>query len=239
MNHKPEIGFVDAHPEGVGRNDDRRLPAAELVLHTAADIGLQARVIQARPPPADLRHDRRQLLAPLASRTIDDARAGRLLQHRPQRVILVDLAHHVLHLETEIRPGEAGDAGQRLAEPQLLGDVGLHIGRGGSREGDRLRIAQLLAKSAEPCIIGPKIVTPLADAMGLIDGQELYLRLPELFEEQRAAEPLGGDIDQVVLAGRHLVHPLKGFSGRERAVDAGRGDAPLRKTIDLVLHQGD
>ena len=87
-------------------------------------------------------------------------------------------------------------------------------GRG--RQGDRRRVAQHAAEVAQPGVVGAEIVPPLADAVGLVDRQQLHARRPHRLEEPPAAEPLGHDVDQPELAGRHPVEPVV-LLGQRRA----------------------
>ena len=99
---------------------------------------------------------------------------GVSLQELHQQVGLLPLAlWRTLHLVEQVGPLEAGDERLRVVQGQLLDDVAAHAvgGRGG--QGDGRRVAQQLAKIAQPGVIGAKIVPPLADAMGLVDGQQL------------------------------------------------------------------
>ena len=45
MNHVTQVGFVDAHPKGIGRNDDFQLVPHELILHQFALVGHQAGMV--------------------------------------------------------------------------------------------------------------------------------------------------------------------------------------------------
>ena len=153
----------------------------------------------------------------------------RLLAVAPRRLDLVE----------EVGPREAGDERLRLAEVQLLDDVAAHRvgGRGG--QGDRRRIAQHAAELAQPRVVGAEIVPPLADAVGLVHGQELQAHGPDRLEKPRAAEPLGHDVDQPVARRRPCVEPGVLLGQRERAVDERDRQAQCLELIDLVLHQGD
>ena len=70
--------------------------------------------------------------------------------------------------QRQVRALEAGDEIERVAEPELHGDVGSHLrrGRGGECRG---RHAQVGADAGEPPVVGPEIVPPLADAVRFVD----------------------------------------------------------------------
>ena len=127
----------------------------------------------------------------------------------------------------------------RLVQRQLLDDVAADAvgGRGG--QGDRGRVAQQLAEIAQPGVVGAKIVPPFADAMGLVDRQQLQPHRPHRLQKPRAAEPLRHDVDQAELARRHAVEPVVLLGRRQRAVDERHRQPQRLELIDLVLHQRD
>ena len=75
-----------------------------------------------------------------------------------------------LDREREVGPLEAGDQLQRAVQPELVGDVGPDLRRGGGGESGR-GDAELGAEPGEPAIVRPEIVAPLADAVRLVDHQ--------------------------------------------------------------------
>ena len=64
--------------------------------------------------------------------------------------------------------------------------------------------ADLATGLADPGVVGPEVVAPLADAVGLVDRQQRRLDPGHRLDEPGAPEPLGGDVDQVVPAGLDL-----------------------------------
>src|SRR5438067_8089524 len=151
-----------------------------------------------------------ELLAAFACRGINDSSAGRFAQEVDQQLIALLLTSRLLNFKMQIRPRESGDERFRLAELKLSADVLADVGRGGGRESDRLGVIELPPQSAQPRVIGTEIVAPFANAVRFIDRQKLKLRLAKLLEEQRAAQSLGGDIDQVVAPRGHVLDPLVG-----------------------------
>ena len=116
---------------------------------------------------------RREFLGPLAAGGVDDSRPGRLAQHPQQLLVFPPVAARSLHLVEEVRPGEAGDERSRLAEVQLLDDVAADRVGGRGSQGDRSGVAQLAAEMAQPGVVRPEIVAPLADAVGFVHRQQL------------------------------------------------------------------
>ena len=66
---------------------------------------------------------------------------------------------------------------------QLLDDVAADAVGGRGRQGNGRRIAQQAAEIAQPGVVGAKIVPPLADAMGLVDRQQLDSHRPHRVAE--------------------------------------------------------
>jgi len=124
-------------------------------------------------------------------------------------------------------------------EGELLDDVATHPVGGRGRQGDGGRVAQQAAEIAEPGVVGAKIVPPFADAVGLVDRQQLDPHRPDHVEKPPAAEPFRRDIDQPELAGGHALQPRVLLASRQRAVDETDRQAQRLKLIDLVFHQRD
>src|SRR5438067_707422 len=104
----------------------------------------------------------------------------------------------VLRLEAkvQIRPVEAVRDGPRWFREELRDDVapGGRVGGGGER--DHLQPAERLAQAGERPVFGPEIMTPLRDAMRLVDGQPLDAGRLETFDEGRVGEPLGRNVEE-------------------------------------------
>ena len=93
-------------------------------------------------------------------------------------------------LNREIPAPEAVDKSCHLRQRQLLGDVVLHQRRGGrGQRDDRCRTEgwQMLA---EPAVVRPKIMAPLRDAVGLVDGDQGRFPFRKHLRETGQAQPL-------------------------------------------------
>ena len=178
MDDEPHVGLVDAHAEGVGGHDDLEPAFHKRLLGPASLVGQQAGVIDAGAALGLPGHRLGDLFGPFAGRGVDDSRPGRLPEELQQHVGLLALGPRALDLVEEVRPREAGDEGPRLAEVELLNDVAADLVGGGGRQGDGRRPAQRAAEVSQPAVVGPEVVSPLADAMGLVDRQQLDPALP-------------------------------------------------------------
>ena len=93
--------------------------------------------------------------------------------------------------------------------------------------------------ASEAQVIWAEIVTPLAEAVGLIDCEQRDFDALEGFEKTLGAEALGRDIDEFPIAVFHPVEPLALLWPAEGRVDHRRGNVSRGEGIDLILHQRD
>ena len=234
MPHRAHVGLVDAHPERVRGHDHVGLAGHELVLGAAALVGREPGVVDGRV------QQRAGLLGALAGAAVDDRGAVLVELHAGQQGR--PLARHRAlaverqHVEREVRAVEAGaDAlGVAQAEPHddLLGD----LRRRGRRAGHRGRVAELGDDRREPQIVGAEVVTPLRDAVRLVDDEQVQLALRERGPERGGREPLGcGERD------RRRAVP-NGLDRRLVVLARGEHDggvAERGEPVALVAHQGD
>ncbi len=169
MRDIADVGLVHAHAEGDGGADDQSVLALEPGFRQSALVALQTGVVGDRGVTG-LPQGAGQRLGLGPARAIDDAGAAaagmREVEDLPTGRILG------AELKVEIRPVEAVQEGLGVAPaeepPHDLG-AGLGIGGGGQRHG---LDAEARAQLADPEIIRAEVVAPLADAMGLVDGEQ-------------------------------------------------------------------
>ena len=143
---------------------------------------------------------------------------------------------------SDSRPERAAVGPQRagVAELELLGDVGHHAvvrGRRRAQHGDAR--GEPLEHLLNPPVVGPEVVTPVGDAVRLVDHQQphpLGEQRQHAGPELRVVEPLGTDQQQVDGVALEQLLDL-GPPLAVGRVDRVRADAePLRRR-DLVAHQ--
>ncbi len=61
-----------------------------------------------------------------------------------------------------------------------------------------------MAQLAELQVLGPEVVAPLRDAVGLVDGEQRQRRAVEQTEHPLGHQPLRRDVEQVELAGEQV-----------------------------------
>ena len=131
----------------------------------------------------------------------------------------------------------------RTAQPRFdaeeAADIAQHLGRGGGRQRQHPLGPAELGEAGQPQIIGPEVVAPFRDAMGLIDGEQRDRRPLDRLAEPLVDEPFRGDVQQLQPARADLVHHGAVFVQVERRIEPPGRDAAGRQGVDLVLHQGD
>jgi len=108
------------------------------------------------------------------------------------------------HFDGEIVATKSVNEAGGRGHAELRDDVGLHGGRSGGGEGeDRNRIGTIAERGqilAEHPVVGAKIVTPLGDAVGLINGDERWRPFGQHLGEAGNAKAFGSDEEEVELA---------------------------------------
>ena len=138
-----------------------------------------------------------------------------------------------LEIGSEERAAELGGVHQS----QLIGDVagdGLGCG-GGEREHGNPETG---LQSGEVAIGGSEVVTPLADAMCLVDGDQAEVDAVQRPPDGRL-DALGGGVHQFVPAAPHPGDPIGAFVRTEARVEEGGSYPYLVQAIHLILHERD
>ncbi len=156
-----------------------------------------------------------------------------------------DLALDVLlraDLVVEVGPIEAGLVHLGVGDVEVLEDVLLHLlgGRGGER--DHRHSLDLIEDGAQAAVLGAEVVAPLADAVGLVDGEEADLDVPEELRVLLLGQALGGHVQDLRAAVGDVLAHLQRLVAGEGAVEEVRHAfllAEAAQRIHLVLHQGD
>ena len=237
MDHKADVGFVDAHAKGVCSHHDGGAVEGEILLVFAPLPVVQAGVV-ARGGKAGGAQGLADLLDRLARGAVDDAafvRAGGQEVLEPAQ--LVALAAHV---KEEVGPVKAGDDPAGVGKPQKTHNVLPHLGRGRGGKGREDRPAgQRADKGGNIQIIRPEILAPLADAVGLVHRKQGDALRAGKGEKALGQKPLGRDVHQPVGALPRPAQHLPLLGGGERGVEKGRGDAGVLQGRHLVFHKGD
>lgn len=138
------------------------------------------------------------------------------------------------------RPAQHQRLGGALTRTELLGDVGGHPGVGRGRGGEHGHTRRKVGEHrAQPSVVRPEVMTPVRDAVRLVDDQQAGRRRElgqHLITEIGVVQPLRAHQQDIHVAGRHLGLdgvPLLGVGG----VDRARADPGPRGRLDLITHQ--
>ena len=188
----------------------------------------------------------RQVVGARHGQRVDDAAAGQLVEVLGQpRQPLVGTAQ-AEHAEAQAlalqRPALHEDVvdGAIGADRQLVGDVVDHpLVRRRRRRQHRHVGPEARQRLADAPVVGPEVVAPVRDAVGLVDDEQADLggeRWQQAVPEVGVVEPFRADeqdVDRVVGQRRLDRAPLLGV----RRVDRAGGDAGSLGRVDLVAHQ--
>ncbi len=170
VGHEAHVRLVDSHSEGDGCAQHPHLAREKPVLAGMPQLAREPGVVGGRVDPG-----RRQLpcqrfgIAALPH-VHDGAAFGltqQLLDHEP----LVPRRTGE-NLEGEIRPVEALDHADRVAQLEALDDVIGDPRRGGRGEGQPSRAGKGRQVGPQLAVLGSEVVAPLRDAVRLVDGEK-------------------------------------------------------------------
>ncbi len=239
---RTHIGLVDAHPEGVGCDDDFSVAMHEAVLRRGAFVRRHSGVVADHDQPG-LGKDPGQLVGVLAGSAVDDRgpvrRVAEAVLEQGQLAALGALAFQLDDVEAEVRPVEARADGDRVVQSEaaldLLGDfLGCRCCAGHHR-----RPTEPLDRLREPQVVGAEVVAPLGQAVRLVDREEIDATRLQGVPEARGAKALRGAVDDSGLAVADRIHRLAGPFLRQAGGEHHRRVPGADEPLPLVGHQRD
>ena len=237
MGDERDIGLVDAHAEGDGCDHHHIVLADKAGLVLFAGACIEAGVIR-HGVDAVFAQEGGGIFHPLARQAVDDAALpGVLLLDKAQQLLLgLVLFDDVIG---QVRPVKAGQEDPRLFQPQVMADLLAGIRVGGGGQGNARHVRKAIGQYAEFPVFRTEVVSPLADAMRFVNGEQADFHRRDPVEKARAEQAFRCDVQQFQRAGtRGARHGacLLGVLGR---IEEGRGDAKFGQCGNLVLHQCD
>ena len=118
-------------------------------------------------------------------------------------------------------------------------DIRAHVWRCCCRERDDRRRTEPLAHLGNAQVARPEIVTPFADAVRLVDGEQRNAESLQSFRRAPHVEALRRDVEQLELAALDARQPVGNLCRRERAVHECCRQPAACERIDLILHERD
>ena len=236
MENEPHIRLVDPHPERDGGTHDDAPLRHEQALGFGALIGTHARVV-GNCPEALRNKETRPFLGRFPREGVDNARLPRPAIEEIQQLLLgIRLG---CDGKLDVGPVEARDVKFCRATEQLGHDVapGRLVGRRrkGTNGNSRKRVAQLL----EHVIFRPEGGSPLGDAMGLIDGDQLDIEPRECGDHALRHQAFGRKIEKPHIACRHPSPDGDILFPAGRRIDRLGRDTRQFQCRHLILHQRD
>ena len=250
VDDQANVRLVDAHAEGVGGDDGPQVAADEALLDVLLRLRGQPRVEVVRIHALGLQ-ERRQLLAVAPRGAVDD-RPARLIRRQVGLQYLVDVGgllprarphHDELQIGTLSSAVEDLEVDAQLL-PEVVDDLGLHVGFGGRREAEDRRdwpIPRLLADEAPHVpVVGPEVVPPLREAVCLVQHPAADLPLVQGAPEGDVAELLGRRDDDANVSQPHPIQRIGALGHGQQPVDGDAGaDASGFESRHLVGHERD
>ena len=228
-----DVGPIDPHPERVGRDDDvercgprsatRRACAPprpsprgtrRRSSRFARNVSAHCSVCAASPRR---RWRRRAARSPRPARPRGPRRPRRGPRRRRRRG-----APRGAGWAARSRAGPRGS----VAETQLLANLATDLGRRRGRAREDARRPQARQELADAQVVGPEVVAPLRDAVGLVDRDERHVAPGERLDERARGEALGRGVDELVRAAQHR-RPRAPARSPGRA--SRRGTSPRRR----------
>jgi hypothetical protein len=247
VGDRSHVGLVDAHAEGVRRDDDLGailheglLAGAPLLRTHAGVVGDGRQTLFAQP--------RGDGVGVLSRAAVDDRRPRALVaEHVQQRRPLARdraLALDADHVEGHVRPIEARADRHRLVQLQASGDLLCDARRRRGRRGHHRRAAadgaaQRRDRVVQAQVVGAEVVAPLGNAVRLVDDEQRDLALCERRAKGPGREALGRGEDELRVAGGDLRECLLVVPVLHPRREHRRAHAGLLQAPPLVGHQRD
>ena len=232
-----DVGLVDAHAKGDGGDDHR-----PILLQESAEAGVAHRLVQARMigerRRSRLGQQGRERLGAVARAGIDHAGAAWPLLHQ---VSDPGVGGPSLALGGELKfgAGETVDELPRILQTKLSSDIVAGSGVGGGGDRQPWNPLEHLGQPSERAVFRSKVVAPLADAVGLVDGDQRQPAIGQPFQHRRLHQTLRRHIEKVE---RPLPQPPPdpvALLRRNVGIQPLGRHAKLLQAGDLIGHQRD
>ena len=226
MDHEADVRLVDAHAERDRGANHPDFVAQKQVLVSAPIVGLHSRMIRRGLDAVGIQSLGNALGALAALAVNDPAVFGPGANEGERLLVRPGFGADAIG---EVGPVEAGDVTTRLAQFQQTDDIGAHALRCRGRQRHHRRLRKQIAHRGKLAVFRPKIMAPFADAMGLVNGEQIDVPLLQIGQKP------GEQSEPAVV--QPAEPPARLLRIKRRVQKRGRDAARLQR-IHLVLHQG-
>src|SRR5690606_37454648 len=188
------VALVDPHAERDRGDDDAALRPHEPRLDARPVVAVEPGVIRARGK-AFVREAPRDLLGRSLQRHVDERRPGRPVAKTREEESVALTRRDGRREKREVRAVEARSNDTVRRDAELAPDVILDLDGRRRRQSEHALGAAGSGERCELEVIGPQGVTPLRDAMNLIDGEERHALIEERLSETLVQEALRRDVE--------------------------------------------
>lgn len=231
-------GFVDAQAEGESADHDGSFVAHPEFLIFLAAGRVQFAVVGDGADTLGL-EGQSSLFDALDGAVVNDyALAFVLAEDREQEAELIAAAGIDGDI-AEIGAVEADDEFAGVAELELGEDVLADAWGSAGGEGGDGGVGEVVADLAEEAVFGAKLMAPLADAMGFVDGEPADVHLLEHLDGVFLGHAFGGEVEETEFSAQGATPDVFLGFPVDVAVQASGGNAFGGQLGGLVLHQGD
>ena len=119
---------------------------------------------------------------------------------------------------------------------ELVDDIVPYFLGGGCRERDDRHTGKPVAEHLQVAVIGTKVVSPLGNAVSLVDRNEAGSGQVQEVLEAPCCQSFGSDVEDFEFAAARTGQDVFVFAGGERAVDECCGYAVDAEGVDLIFH---
>jgi hypothetical protein len=236
VKDEADVGFVDAHAEGDGGDDDVDVVPVEGFL-VPGPLQVPEAGVVGEGLDAVAGEEGGGRFHVFSGGAVDDAGfPGVLFQEGEDLIIEAAFWQDAV---VEIGPVERRPHLERVAQTELADRVPLDLLGGGGGEGGDGHGGEVLPQAREEEVVGAELVAPLRDAVRLVDGKEADADLFQFLQERVEGEALRGRVEEVQVARVEIVRNGASFGRRLRRVHEGRAQAVLAGPVHLVLHERD
>ena len=234
MDNKTHIRLVDTHTKSIGGHHNLHLVLHPKLLMRVARLDIQARVIESRRNAHSVKPIRNNLSTPAITHIHDGTASLHRLQPTPQHTVFVGLMQHIishiLALKTALKH-------ILLPETETDLDIVDHFSGGRSGKGQDRCLGHIGPDIDNLQIRRTKVITPLRDAMRLIDSQKTDLHLFHRLHKITGLKTFRRDIEELQPAIGCLIISQFHFIRMHPRRDGRRRNAFRHKMSHLVLHQ--